>query len=267
MDCSQIRDTFVNGVPLPEEQVREHVAGCSQCRELLEREAELARRLAAQATEAASASPDLFGQIEQKLARETGLRAWLRSRPSSLRFMVVLVLLLLMLIAGGVLQRRTDFGQYPMLRMALLLCVYFMAIVLAFGKELSEAPRGDAFRDHLGLLVFALAVPALAAFAPATDASREVGSGGAGGCFSYGALLTLPIGVLLWAFDREDRPSLRTVCLSAAALGLSANLLLELHCGNGSAVHVLLGHASLGAAWLAIWALTRRLSRNDHLRK
>jgi len=104
-------------------------------------------------------------------------------------------------------------------------------------------------------------VPILAAFAPATEMSRQAGAGGALGCFGYGALLTLPIAALLWAFDRDQRPSLRTVCLSAAGLGLCANLLLELHCGNGNAAHVLLGHASLGVAWLAAWTVGWRLSR------
>jgi hypothetical protein len=116
-------------------------------------------------------------------------------------------------------------------------------------------------REALPLLAFALAVPILAGFAPATESSRHASAEGALNCFGYGALLTLPTALLLWAFDRNDRPSLRTVCLSAAALGLSANLLLELHCANGNPVHVLLGHASLGLAWLTVWAVLRGVSR------
>jgi predicted anti-sigma-YlaC factor YlaD len=260
-DCAQIRDAFVNGERRPEEQAREHLASCPQCRELFERDAELGRSLAAQTTTALPLARDFFAQIEQKLAREAGLRAWLRSRPSPLRFLFVLLALLLVLGAGGLLRQRTDFHSYPMQRVALLLFVYFVAIALAFGKQLSESPRRDALADYVGLLVFALAVPALAAFAPATELSRQAGAAGAFGCFSYGALLTFPIAFLLWAFDRNDRPSLRSVCLRAAALGLSANLLLELHCGNGNPLHGLLGHASLGVAWLAAWLVARRLSR------
>jgi len=264
MDCPQIRDSFVNGAPLPLERVQEHLAACPHCRELFAREGELGRSLGAHESSGLPLADGLFEQIEQRLARETGPRAWLRSRPTSQRFMLVLLPLVLLLSAGGLLQRRADFAHYPLSRVALLLCIYFIAIVLAFGKELSEAPRRDAFGDYLGLLAFALAVPVLAAFAPATELSRFADSGGAANCFRYGALLTLPIAALLWAIDRDERPSMRTVCLSAAALGLSANLLLELHCENGNTVHVLLGHASLGVAWLAAWAATRRLI---HLRK
>ena len=261
MDCPQIRDAFVDGAPLSREQVQEHLATCAQCRELYEHDAKLGRNLAAQASDTPPIGDDVFSQIEQKLARETGPRAWLRSRPTRLRFTLLLLTVLSLGTTGGLLWHRADFEQYPLLRVALLLCVYLFAIALAFGKELSEQRRRESFRDYLGLVVFALGVPFLAAFAPATEVSRQAGPGGALRCFGYGALLTLPIALLLWAFDRNDRPSLRTVCLSAAALGLSANLLLELHCNNGNPEHVLLGHASLGVAWLAAWAVTRRLSR------
>jgi predicted anti-sigma-YlaC factor YlaD len=253
MDCSEIRDQFLRGDLPPEERVKEHLAGCPQCRALFERDAELGRSLAAQVSQALPFSEDFFGQIEQTLEQETGPRAWLRSRPSRLRFMLLLLPLLLLLIAGGVLWQRADFEHYPLLRVLLLLCAYGVAIVLAFGKELSESPRPAPLRDYVGLLAFALFVPALAAFAPATEASLHTPSGGvsgAFGCFAYGALFTLPIAALLWALDRNQRPSLRTACLSAAALGLSANLLLELHCSKGGPEHVLLGHASLGLAWL-----------------
>lgn len=261
MDCSQIRDSFMSGDRLSEEQLEAHLAQCPQCKALFERDAELGRSLAAQANAALPLPADFFEQIEQGLARETGARAWLRSRPSRVRFVFTLLLALLAVIAGGVLRQRADFAQYPFLRVALLLCVYFVAIALAFAKELSELPRRNPLRESLPLLAFALAVPILAAFAPATELSRRAGAEGALNCFAYGALFTLPVALLLWAFDRNDRPSLRSVCLSAAALGLSANLLLELHCSNGNPLHVLLGHASLGVAWLTAWAAARGLSR------
>jgi len=261
MDCAQIRDAFVSGVRLPHEQVEAHLGSCPQCEALFERDAELGRSLAAQATVAMPIAELSFAQLERELAQETGPRAWLRSRPSRTRFMLVLLPVLLAVIAGGLLRQRADFAEYPLLRIVLLLCVYFVAIALAFAKEFSELPRPAPLHDYLGLLCFALAVPVLAGFAPATEASRHAHPGGALACFAYGALLSLPIALLLWVFDRDNQPSLRTVCLSAAALGLSANLLLELHCANGNPTHVLLGHASLGLAWLAIWAVLRGLSR------
>ncbi|HEX2669826.1 MAG TPA: hypothetical protein VHM25_03085 [Polyangiaceae bacterium] len=265
MDCSQVRDSFMSGDRLSDEQLEAHLAQCPQCQALFERDAELGRRLAVQANSALAFPDDLFAQVEQGLARETGPRAWLRSRPSRARFVFTLLPVLLAVVAGGLLRQRADFAQYPLLRVVLLLCVYFVAIALAFAKELSELPRQNPLRESLPLLAFALAVPILAAFAPATELSAHASAEGALNCFGYGALFTLPVALLLWAFDRNDRPSLRTVFLSAAALGLSANLLLELHCSNGNPLHVLLGHASLGVAWLVVWAAVRGLSRAESL--
>jgi hypothetical protein len=160
-----------------------------------------------------------------------------------------------------VLKIRPDFSGYPSTRLVVLLGLYAVGIAAAFGRELFLSVRRGALSDYFVILVGALGLPFLVAFAPATEASRSFGSEGALGCFVFGALLTLPTAALLWAFDRDDRLSTRTVALSAAALGLSANLVLELHCPNGNILHVLLGHASLGVAWLLAWALTRRMSR------
>lgn len=264
MDCSQIRDSFLGSVQraeLSQAELDAHLANCPQCKALFEQDAELGRTLAAGVSASPSFPDDLFEQLEQKVARESGVRAWLRSRPTRLRFVTALSLLLIVVIGGGLLRHRADFAEYPALRVVLLLCVYFVAIALAFAKELSVQRRPNALSDYLGLLAFGLSVPVLAMFAPATDSSRYMSSSGALSCFCYGALFTLPIALLLWAFDRDQRPALRTVCLSAAALGLAANLLLELHCSNGNPMHVLLGHASLGLAWLAAWGAVRGLSR------
>jgi hypothetical protein len=194
------------------------------------------------------------------MARETGLRAWLRSRPSRLRFLVVALSAAAAVGIGGALRLRPDFSAYPSARLGLLLGAYLLGIAVAFGKELLSSARRRSLSADFALLLGALAVPFVIALWPATEAARSYEPAGALGCFSYGALLTLPTAALLWAFDRDDRLSLRTVCLSAAALGLSANLVLELHCPNGNAAHVLLGHASLGVAWLLAWLFTRRLT-------
>jgi hypothetical protein len=174
---------------------------------------------------------------------------------------VVLVSVLLAVGLGGGLHGRPDFGDYPVTRLLVLLGVYSLGILFACGKELYLSARRGSLADHFGLLLGALALPFLIAFAPATEASRHFGPEGALGCFTYGALLTVPTAALLWVFDRDNRISMRTVCLSAVSLGLSANLVLELHCPSGNALHLLLGHASIGVAWLAAWFVARRVSR------
>jgi len=259
MDCAEIRESFLRGAVPPNAALDAHLALCPHCRELFEHDAKLGRSLASAAL-AAPAEHDFFAQIEARVARETGLRAWLRSRPSKLRFLVLVLSALLAVAVGAGLNLRPDLALYPRARLVALLALYSLGVLFAFKKELFLSAPGRALADHTLLALGALGLPFLLAFAPATDAVRVPGLAGAFGCFSYGALLTLPSALLIWALDRDDRPSVRTVLLSAAALGLSANLLLELHCPNGNLGHVLLGHASLGVAWLLMWALTRRLS-------
>ena len=261
MDCQEIRDAFVNGEVPSSEEVAAHVRVCPHCHELFERDAELGRSLASQSVASGSFPDDFLSQVEARVERETGLRAWLRSRPTRLRFQFIVLSVLLLVVVGGVLEQRSDLAEYPLARQILLLGGYFVVILIAVGKELSLSVRRGALADHLGLLIGALALPFLVAFVPATERSAQLGPAGAAGCFVYGALLTLPTALLLWAFDRDDRPSLRTVCLSAAALGLSANLMLELHCPSGNALHLLLGHASIGVLWFAAWYGARWYTR------
>jgi len=261
MDCAQIRDAFVRGEVLPIDVVRAHLEVCPHCSELFARDAELGRSLASEASLAVPFPDALFEQLEARVAGEAGLRAWLRSRPTHLRGMLVVLGVLLVVLFGGIAKQRPDFADYPTLRVALVLGLYFVVIVLSAAKELTLAPRRGGLADNPALLVGGLGLPFLVAFLPATEASRHFGPEGALSCFSYGAALTVPVALLLWAFDRDDKPSLRTVGLSAVALGLSANLVLELHCPNGNAVHLVLGHASIGLAWLGAWFLARRVSR------
>jgi hypothetical protein len=261
MDCTQIREAFQGGAATRSSEIEAHLRDCPTCRELFEQGAALGTTLAKASAQAMPFEDELFAALEARVAQEVGLRAWLRSRPTRLRFTAALLSVLLLVVVGGLLRSRADLPDYPRARLALLLGVYALGIGAAFSKELYLSARRGSLADHLGLLGGALGLPFLIAFAPATEASRHAGPEGALNCFIYGALLTLPVAALLWAFDRDNRPSVRTVCLSAAALGLSANLVLELHCPSGNAVHLLLGHASLGLAWLATWFAVRRLSR------
>ncbi|MEO7035932.1 MAG: hypothetical protein ABI548_18510 [Polyangiaceae bacterium] len=260
MDCPEIREAFLHGVVVRSAEVAAHLRVCPHCRELFEQDAELGNSLAAESALAMPFADELFAALEAHVAQETGPRAWLRSRPTRLRFAAVVASALFVIALGGMLRSRPDFAEYPVARLVLLLGVYLLGIVFACGKELYLSARRGSLADHFGLLLGALGLPFLIAFAPATEASRHFGPGGALSCFMYGAALTVPTAALLWAFDRDNRPSLRTVCLSAVALGLSANLVLELHCPSGNALHLLLGHASIGVAWLAAWFVARRMS-------
>ena len=261
MDCAQIRDAFVRGEVPAHVAVKAHLDVCPHCRELFEHDAKLGRSLATQASQAVPFPDAFFEQLEARVASETGPRAWLRSRPTKLRALFAVSSVLLIVSLGGIAKPRPDIADYPTAPLALVLALYFVAIVVASSKELTLAPRQSGFGVNPGLLIGGLGLPFFVAFLPATEASRHFGPAGALSCFAYGVALTVPVALLLWACDRDDKPSLRTVGLSAVALGLSANLVLELHCPNGNVLHLLLGHASIGLAWLGAWFVARRLGR------
>lgn len=257
MDCSEIRDRFLKGEAVVTEQVQRHLTGCPECQALFEGGAQLGHRLASQAASALPFPDELFAQTEASVAAEIGPRAWLRSRPTHFQSRVVALGVLCVVLLGGVARLRPDFAEYPSTRLLLLFGVSSCLILVAFRKGLRFPARLGNFGDHPEFALAALGIPFLLAFAPATEVSRQASSGGALNCFVYGALFTVPLALLLWACDRNDRPSQGTVCLAAVGLGLSANLVLELHCPNGNAVHLLLGHASIGILWLVTWAVLR----------
>jgi len=61
--------------------------------------------------------------------------------------------------------------------------------------------------------------------------------------------------VLGWALDRAEHRSLPNALLAAAAAGIGANLLLELHCPITEVFHLLAGHASVGLVLVTGYAL------------
>src|SRR5450755_3101573 len=128
MDCAEIRDSFVRGVVLPNAAVEAHLAVCPHCRQLFESDARLGRSLASEAAAPVPFPEELFNQLEARVARETGLRAWLRSRPSKFRFLVVVLSVAAAVGIGGALQLRPDFSAYPRARLLLLLGLYMVGI-------------------------------------------------------------------------------------------------------------------------------------------
>src|SRR3954467_7678939 len=133
MDCTQIREAFMSGPGLRSAEIEAHLQGCPTCRELFERDAALGKTLAQAATQAMPLQDELFAALEARVAEEVGLRAWLRSRPTPLRFAAAALSVLAVVFIGGLLRRRPDFAEYPATRLVLLLGVYALGIGVAFG--------------------------------------------------------------------------------------------------------------------------------------
>ena len=266
MDCAEIRSGFVGG-SIPEgPAVAEHVALCPQCRELFEKGAELGRRLA-RAVLPPVPPEELLLAVEQDLAGEQGIHASLRALPTWLRTALLVGLGLLLVGSHLLLDRRSDFGDYG--------AVAFWGIALAFGGALllgswrllrgASQPLAAARRERRVALLL-LALPILAALlaplgAPPTPLGilREAETwGSVSSCFNYGVALVMPFALLAWLLERRDRVPLSALVAAGALAGIAANLLLHAHCSSVHLGHLLLGHASIGAAWALGLALLSR---------
>jgi hypothetical protein len=75
-------------------------------------------------------------------------------------------------------------------------------------------------------------------------------------CFLFGALPGVLLVLVLRALDRNALRSSDAALIAAASGGLSGNAALELHCPSTAPLHLVLGHATVGAALvLAVLAM------------
>ncbi len=269
--CSEIRDAFRAG-HLPEgPEVSDHVADCESCSELFADEAQLGRALASNEPVPAP-EKELWASLERSLTAEVGPRAWLRSRPTRVRG-GLLVAAGALGVASAAAKLRPDFATYPALSLATWLALFSLA-ALAMVRLLLPSPGRPAVADAakgVALLV-ALVLPALYALGLMEPVASAVGHDPsflrhAFGCFSYGAMLSLPVLIVAWSVERHERLPLGNALLAGGLAGLVANLALLFHCPMNERSHLVLGHATIGfvvaiaVAMLSRAGVPRRSSR------
>jgi len=267
LECVEIRDRLLAG-ELPEGAAFEaHLEGCAACRELVSKDARLGRSLASAAS-SVETGPELLDQVEKSLSDERGLRAWLRSRPTSVRLALSVWLVLLILTVFVLTRRRVDFALYPELRRDLLFALFGLGVFFAALRALTGVLRPRR-RLQVALALGALGVPVLAALLPRAHVAHSASLEGtiadfaprALGCFGMGALASAPLVVLLVYSNREDRITPLTAAFAAASAGFAANLVLHAHCAITDPAHLALGHALVGLVWWLALSSTRVLSR------
>jgi hypothetical protein len=246
------------------------VQSCTQCAELFENGALLGRRLAS----ATPVVPDgLDAQLlvtESLIDQERGLRAFLRSRSTRLRWLLSLSLPAL-LLAREFARRRVPWQKFSASRVVagLLLLGLLGLVAHSALHPLPIARRAARLRSVLAMLAWCL--PCVLWFAPEAQASADEFSGNFAwrslACFGYGSALAAPSFALLWAMDRGVRVPYRVWALSAGMVGLVANLILMVHCPIANRAHLVAGHLSIGLAWLiavstAEWWM-RRAEQSD----
>ena len=196
----------------------------------------------------------LLTGTHERIKADRGLLAWLRCRPTSQRFgMVLLALAGLMALTLWRFQR-PDFATYPALRLALTFSVYLVALALSIGELVR--PLYTRGRTEL-FIVLTGALPLLVAALPAAvrfeDAPTTTGHGH--DCIAVGMLAGFLLMLIVRAFDRAPRVGTGPALLLGNTAGLFANLVLMLHCPIDRPAYLLVTHALLGVALAALFKL------------
>lgn len=250
VSCAELRDAFRRGERPAGAEVDLHVAECAACRELLASPG-LGRLLSAQEP-AFALDPALEAAVAADIGREQGLRATLRALPTWQR--VVLA------CAGAALLPALQVWLRPSPGRGDWVVPFAAAFLLVCAVSLASARATPAWQK-VGTLVVSAGLPALLWSVAATD------TGGLASpllCFAYGGAFSLPLLGLFVMLERRDRLAPVDAALLAGALGLVAAIVLEYHCASAHRGHLLLGHASIGWAFVVIalgWTQLRPRAR------
>jgi hypothetical protein len=192
----------------------------------------------------------------------------LRALPTRWRVAIALGVALFTAAAVWAIWLRVNWERYPETRMWFTLAALVLVLALALRElfrplTLIERP-GYQFVALLG----ATLLPVLLALSPHDHALLMAPANpllGAGKCLLLGLALALPTAacVLLGMrtpMSEASGSEMRSLWLSAGAIGLVGNLVLQLHCAFTTSGHLLFGHASLSVVWLcALWLWSRRV--------
>ncbi len=201
---------------------------------------------------------NLLAGLEGQLENEKGLRAWLRSRPTSVRFALALW------VVGAVLalemarsQRVAEVLQnWPVLVGQALLVMSGVSLCLRSGLLVN---RARLLFSGLLLLVAPFWVSMVVGKLEHSGHLEALVSGF--GCFVHGVFYSAPLAVMLLLLDRRDRPALESLVLRGAIIGVVGNLALIWHCPSTDLLHLFSGHAGLGVGWVLGWLLWRRVGQ------
>jgi hypothetical protein len=211
----------------------------------------------------AAPSRELLAEVESAVRRDTGFVAGLRSLPTTARLFAAIASAALLAAGMASTRPRWLFGPMPIDRIVLVLCVLFVLVAILLRLSLRPlqvaAPSARAVR---GSLLAALLVPVYFALTPPNPEAAALdapGMAAALGCFLFGAIPGVLLVVALRALDRNAHRGIDVALLAAACGGLAGNAALELHCPSVAPLHLLLGHASVGAALVAVYFVSKRL--------
>lgn len=256
MNCSDVHHAIREG-RADEPSVLAHAETCDSCAELLAESGALGLALADLPVLPPVLEAPRPDRAWAAIQSERGFWAWGRglSTPVKAMGMVVTVVLVLAGVLWG--HPRPDLAAYPMDRMALVLGVLGAVLgIVAWARmrPLHRAPL--TWRTSLVLASVAIPLVVAGLDEAVTGHMASMNKGPFWpvtiNCFVTGSGLGLAVALLAQWFERRQQQPLVVVGLSAAAMGLTGNIAMQLFCPITDPMHLLLGHASIGVAWAIV---------------
>jgi hypothetical protein len=192
-----------------------------------------------------------WSAVEREIAADRGWLGTLRALQTPRRVALAAVAALAPFALAALARPEGLRLEHALLVGLLAASAYLM--LASLGRARSSVQRaGVACLAALAPLGWALTFGDSAAIdthAPSLHAAR---------CFGYGALRAAPALLLAVLLSRTPLRSATELALLAGISGLTASLLLDVHCASRHLPHLLLGHASIGAAGAGVYAVAAR---------
>jgi hypothetical protein len=198
----------------------------------------------------------LFRELEQRVAAERGLRAWLRARPTALRTGLAWSAVAAVAAVVALAFRRPDMAVYPPARMAAALLVLGAGFAISLLLALRPLQRPGVPARTVALATSAVLVGVLVLYGlPPAHLAHPSSLHEPGLSVLLRAIPCLAIGMAIGGafyglLALLDRGGSRRAPVVAVAAGLAANLALQLHCPVTAPLHMIVGH--LGVALLLL---------------
>lgn len=256
-DCRDIQLAVATGRSLEAPDLRAHAAECAACRAIAEDDGSLGRALSTRAPDEGAVDLDgMFAELQGRVAEERGLGAWLRSRPTPARIALAATATLVAMAGLGLILPGRDLASVPPVpgvgSLGASVAVALGAVVVALWPlHRARPPRAVG----AALLTLAVGIPVLAALWPPPPSAIVASQAGgllALKCFGLGSLTALPVLLVVRGADRA--PWGVSVVLAGAAAGLAGTAGLALGCPHSHPLHLLLGHATVAAAYVGAGA-------------
>ncbi|KFE60608.1 NrsF family protein [Hyalangium minutum] len=255
-ECDRVLEALGSGAPLPPE-LASHAATCADCRPLTE-------GFDALGAVPPVATPELTPGMEaarRKTLEELGKQPvatpwWIELLTLLATYAAVMVGGLLLLGREGLVQNTASPAVLVGLGLAILLMV-------ASGAYMALAPA----RRHVPWVLVAMGAAAVAVFQVAGGSGYATAKGfvaGVLGCMRTEVLLSIPpLALALVLLCRSAFQPVRAFAAGLSAAGVSL-FVLHLHCPDGTAGHLMLGHLVpwLLLAGVALWLRSRLPTRS-----